>query len=168
MTNDVEVDVDVTYTFTIAEKVDKEYLVANAIIAWLQENLTKLKDDNLDKVFSKVNCGFSEESLKHFGKKPVCDVYINNVEYDSEFNVRHPIKAHTIVLFYMKGANNNTYMKACELHDYLMQEFITNETFRRLTDVVRETRITTSEVRNQALSGKYGVVGAFELSHDLY
>ena len=68
----------------------------------------------------------------------------------------------------MKGANNHIYKKACELHDYLLQEFVTNESYRRLTDNVRDTFINNSEVRNQALSGKYGVIGAFELSHELY
>ena len=32
----------------------------------------------------------------------------------------------------MKGANNNAYLQCCALHDYIMQEFIENETFRRL------------------------------------
>ena len=49
-----------------------------------------------------------------------------------------------------------------------MQKFITEEGFKHLSNVVRDTRVTNSEIRNQNIRGGYGVMGAFELTHDLY
>ena len=115
-----------------------------------------------------MNTGFNENILKTFGKRPVCDIYINNVEYSTDFDSHIPIKVHTMILFYLKGANNHTYLKGCELHDLIMQEFISNNTFKRLDGVVRNTYIDNSEIQNQNIRGGYGVLGAFELTHDLY
>ena len=156
------------YTFTISEKLNPDYRMAYRILTWLRDNMDSMLDDAEKKIFSKVNTGFDENIIKTFGRKPVCDVYIDSVEYDSEFENRLPIKVHSIVLFYMKGANNHTYLKACELHDYIMQEFITNNQFRFLSEVVKDTRIEDSEVRNEQIRGGYGVIGAFEITHDLY
>jgi hypothetical protein len=169
MTNfDEEVDVDITYTFTISDDVISDYGFTTQILEWLQANLEALVDDHRQKIFGKVNTGFDEKILKTFGKKPVCDIYINNVEYDADFEGRKPLRVNTIVLYYLKGANNHTYMKACELHDLLLSKFANEESFRRLTDVVIDTYITNSEVRNENIRGGYGVMGAFELSHTLY
>ena len=117
---------------------------------------------------SRMPEGKRKNTLKSFGNRPVCDVYVDSVEYSGDFDSHIPIKVHTIVLFYLKGANNQTYLKGCGLHDLLMQEFITNTMFKHLTDVVRDTYITNSEIRNQTIRGGYGVMGAFELTHDLY
>lgn len=165
---DIIVDMDETYTFCIKETVCDDYKIAKKISTWLQSNLESLTDDNQNKVFSKVNTGFNENTLKTFGKKAVCDVYINRVEYKGDFDVHAPHKVQTIVLFYLKGANNHTYLQACELHDYILQEFIENESFRRLADVVNDTYITNSELMTQPINKKWGVMGAFELTHQLY
>lgn len=164
----VEVDLDETYTFNITERTIPYYSISAAISEWLVSNLASLTDDNDNIIFSKVNTGFNENTLKTFGKKPVCDVYIDSIEYDTDFDCSAPKKVKTIVLFYMKGANNNAYLQCCALHDYIMQEFIENETFRRLEDVVLDTYITNSELMSQPINKKWGVMGAFELSHTLY
>ena len=156
------------YTFTITERGLPEYTVSVQILEWLQENLAGLVDDFDTPIFGKVNTGFNENILKTFGKRPVCDIYINNVEYSTDFDSHIPIKVHTMILFYLKGANNHTYLKGCELHDLIMQEFISNNTFKRLDGVVRNTYIDNSEIQNQNIRGGYGVLGAFELTHDLY
>lgn len=165
---DVIVDMDETYHFCVEETVCDDYKIAKKISQWLQKNLESLTDDDHKTVFSKVNTGFNENSLKTFGNKAVCDVYINRVEYEGDFDVHAPIKVKTIVLFYLKGANNHTYEKACELHDYILQEFIENENFRRLDGVVNDTYITNSELMTQPINKKWGVMGAFELTHQLY
>ena len=156
------------YTFTITGKLDPDYSMAYSILTWLQGNLEGLKDDYLKPIFGKVNTGFNEDILRTFGKRPVCDVYISSVEYEGSFDNHIPTKVHSIVLFYFKGANNTTYLKATELHDLLMQEFITNNEFKHLDDTVKDTYIMNSEIRNQNIRGGYGVMGAFELTHDLY
>lgn len=156
------------YTFTIKDSTNPEYGVTTQIINWLQENMESLKDDYDKSIFGKVNTGFNDNLLKTFGKKPVCDVYINNIEYDGDFEDHVPRKVNSIILVYMKGANNVTYIKACELHDYLMQKLITDTSFRRLTDVVEDTYITDSEIRVQSIRGGMGVMGVFKLSHTLY
>lgn len=166
--NFVEVDLDERYQFTISEQVTPDYSVSTQILEWLHDNLASLKDDYNNSLFGKVNYGFNDNTIKTFGKRPVCDVYIDKVEYQGDFDNHIPIKVHTIVIFYMKGANNQTYLKATALHDLIMQEFITNNQFREWDDVVRETIIKDSGIRNQTIRGGYGVMGTFELTHDLY
>ncbi len=166
--NQTEVDLDEQYTITISESVNPTYSVSQEISNWLQENLSALTDDNDNVIFGKVNQGFSDESLRTFGKKPVCDVYINNIEYDSTFDSQTPDIVHTFVLFYLKGANSHTYSVVCGIHDLIMQEFLTNTEWQRLDDIVRDTVINRSEIRIQPVGKKWGVIGAFELNHQLY
>lgn len=169
MTNDdINVDVDLTYSFTVSGKTSPEFTMSTRISQWLTENLSNLTDDEHQIIFSKVNNGYNENTLKTFGAKPVCDVYINNIDYNTDFDITKPTKVNTIVLFYLKGANNVTYMKVCTLHDYIMQEFATNTEFKELDGIVRDTIIKNSEIMMQPINKKWGVMGAFELSHILY
>lgn len=166
MTNDdIEVDVDATYRIELKGKTTPTYTISQQISAWLQENLEGLTDDHNKKLFKKVNTGYNDDSLKTFGRQPVCDVHISGIEYSDTFEVTQPDKVNSIVLFYMKGATNKAYMKACALHDYIMQEFIVNEDFKQLKDIVSNTRIQNSEIRTELIRKQWGVIGAFELSH---
>ena len=164
----IEVDLDERYTFTVTERTIPDYTMSSAISNWIKTNLEGLTDDNNNTIFGKVNNGFNEQSLKTFGNKPVCDIYINRVNYDGNFDYHNPQSVETILLFYMKGANNHTYSKACELHDYIMQEFIENQQFKLLENIVKDTYIMNSELRIQPLNKKWGVIGAFQLTHTLY
>lgn len=166
--NFVELNLGDEYTFNITERLTPQYSLSTQISDWLQTNLSGLRDDQNHLIFGKVNKGFSEESLRTFGKKPVCDVYIDRFSYDSTFTNQRPNEAHTFILYYLKGANTQTYHKACLLHDYIMQELLTNEDWRRLDGKVRDTLIENSEIRIQPLNKKWGVIGAFELTHQLY
>ena len=170
MTNEdnIIVELDETYTFTVQEKLSQDYKMSIQIIEWLQRNIASLTDDNDKTIFSKVNTGFDSDSLKTFGNKPVCDVYINRVSYDGDFDNHTPQKVHSIIIFILRGANNVTYEKACELHDYIMQEFIENEEFRILDDVVSDTWIDDSQLMTQPVRKKWSVMGTFELTHLLY
>ena len=168
MTENTELDPKAEYTFTLTDSVDRDYRFATSISTWLQENIAGLTDDDDNIIFSKVNTGFNSETLKTFGKKPTCDIYINNVEYELDFDIHRPLLVNTILIFYFKGANNHAYNKACELHDYLMQEFMVNENFNRLENLVKETRVTNSRLMSQPINKKWGVMGAFELTHTLY
>lgn len=49
-----------------------------------------------------------------------------------------------------------------------MQEFNVNEDFQCLAGVVIETYITNSQLMMQPIRKKWGVMGAFELSHQLF
>ena len=162
------VDVDEEYTFNIKEKINPDYKIAYPILEWLQTELETLTDDDDHTIFSKVNCGFSESTLKSYGKKPVCDVYLDRVEYDGDFENHTPLNAYTFLLFHMKGANNANYLKACSLYDYLLQELLTNESLRTLNRIVKDTHIEDSKIRIQPLNKKWGIIGAFELKHELY
>ena len=165
---DKEVDTDITYTFQVTEQTSDITGVTTQVLEWLHDNLEDLRDDLNKQIFGKVNYGFNDDNIKTFGRKPVCDVYLNKVEYDGDFEDHMPIKVDTILIFYLKGANNHTYLKACELHDYLVSVLSNTESFKRLDNVVRDTYITNTEVRNQKIRGGYGVLGAFELTHTLY
>ena len=110
--DDPKVDVNACYCFDISEKTKPDYKMTSAIIEWLQENMENLLDDEDNQIFGKVNTGFNEETLRSFGKRPVCDVYLDRVEYKSDFDDHIPEKAFTFLLFHMKGANNATYEKS--------------------------------------------------------
>ena len=166
--DDISVDVDLTYSFTVSGKTQPEFTMSTRISQWLTDNLTGLTDDTDNPVFSKVNNGFNENNLKTFGAKPTCDVYISSIDYSTDFDITKPVMVHTIVLFYMKGANNTSYMKACSIHDYIMQEFATNTEFKELDGIVKDTFIKNSQLMIQPIQKKWGVMGAFELSHKLY
>lgn len=163
-----DIEQDIEYTFELSEITNQDYRMAYSISEWLKRNLESIKDSKDNILFGKVNTGFNEDTLKGFGKKPVCDVYVGNVEYNNDFENSIPESVHSIIIFYLKGANNNAYMKCNELHDFLIQEFITNESFRYLDSIVKDTRIINSELMNQPLNKKWGVMGALELSHILY
>ena len=63
---------------------------------------------------------------------------------------------------------NKTYEKACELTDFLIQEFEETLSFRELADVVRNTNVANVEIQIIPQGKTYGVLCAFELEHDLY
>lgn len=72
------------YEIKLSEKTTPDYTISTLISEWLQDNLTGLTDDEDNPVFNKVNLGFSEENLKSYGVKPICDVHINNSEYNHD------------------------------------------------------------------------------------
>lgn len=177
MTN---VDTDITYEFTITDKTTPSYKFTQTIIEWLKHNMENLSDDQDKPIFSKVNYGYNEDTLKGFGKKPVCDVYVSNISYDSDVYENRPSTVTSYIISYLKGNMNVTYSKACELVDYIVQEFNENDSFRELilSETVDDVTTNTGIVRNTFVrdvqlkiipSGKaYGVLCAFELEHQLY
>jgi len=167
--NFVEVDLDEHYTFQISEDTSNpDYRMATSVSQWIKGNLEALTDDNDKTIFNKISYGYDSEKLKTFGKKPTADIYIDHVEYDSTLDNCAPVSVHTIIIFYMKGANDVAYMKTTELHDLLMQMFLTDEDWKILPGVVRGTVITNSQLMSHPSNKKWGAMGAFELTHHLY
>lgn len=172
-------DVDIEYEFDLEPITTIDYKCSLHIVEWLKQNMENIEDTNGHKLFSKVNYGYNEETLKGFGKKPVCDVYINNISYGSDLTHNIPESVTSFIICYLKGNMNKTYLKACELTDYLIQEFNDNEGFRRLTlretvdkrtlitNIVRDTFIRNVELQIVPSGKTYGVLCAFELEHEL-
>ena len=165
---DIIVEPDTTYTFQITEDTLPTYHISPEIMTWITNNLMDLTDNTGNTIFGRVNTGYNESTLKTFGKYPVCDVYINKVDYDRDFDFQSPVNVHTIIIFYLKGANNHTYSKVCELHDYIMQQFLSNPEWQTLDGVVKDTNIESSRLMTQPINKKWSVMGAFELTHKLY
>ena len=164
MTN---IDMDETYTFEVTESTIPDYRMCASISQWIYSNLENITDDNDHKLFNKVNYGYNEETLKSFGKKPVADIYIDHVEYSSDLRYTKPETAHSIIILHVKGANDKAYLKACQLHDYIMQKYIDDMDWRELEDIVRDTIIVNSEIMNHPRNG-WSNMCAFELKHELY
>lgn len=156
------------YTLTLKSKTHPDYRCTTQIIEWIQTNLTSLTDDQNNTIFSKVNYGYNSETLKGFGRKPVADVYIDHLSYTTDFDDNRPDTVTSFIICYLKGNMNNAYVKACELTDFLIQEFEEETSFRELDNVVKGTSV--NDVRLEIIpSGKvYGVLCAFELEHKLY
>ena len=173
-------EVDAEYCFDLEAETHPDYRITRHIMEWLKQNMEDLTDSNNHRVFSKVNYGYNENTLKGFGKKPVCDVYINNLQYDTDFDSNRPNNVNSFIICYLKGNMNNAYLKACELTDYLLQGFELNTDWRELTitstvdnetnynRIVRDTFIRNVELQIIPGSKTYGVLCAFELEHELY
>lgn len=166
---------DEEYCFDLEDLTNNDYKVSKKIVEWLQSNLATLTDTNDNVIFSKVNYGYNENTLKGFGKKPVCDVYLTTTNYDSDFQHNKPTSINSVIICYLKGNMNNTYLKACELLDYLLQEFEENDDWRKLSEtidtvyyrIVQDTFIRRTELRLIPGQKTYGVLVAFELEHQL-
>jgi hypothetical protein len=168
-------DVDIEYEFELEPITTIDYKCCLQIVEWLKHNMENIEDRNGHKLFSKVNYGYNEETIKGFGKKPVCDVYINNIGYDSDLTHNVPDNVTSFIICYLKGNMNKTYLKATELTDYLVQEFSDNPEFRELSltnngsivNIVRDTFIRNVELQIVPSGKSYGVICAFELEHEL-
>lgn len=179
MNYDIEKEMDVTYTFDLIPETKSYYMVTRLIMGWLYDNLSNIKDTHDDTLFSKVNFGYNESTLKGFGKKPVCDVYLTNVNYDTDYDSNKPLNIHSVIICYLKGNMNNTYLKACELCDYLLQEFEENNNWREYSYtttsnnieqnimLIQDTFVRNCELRIIPGTKTYGVLVAFELEHIL-
>ena len=165
---DEEIPMDVTYEFTIKEKTHPDYTCCTSIISWIKSNLEELKDDYNHSLFSKVNYGYNTETIKGFGKKPVADVYVDTLNYTSDFDNNKPDNVNSVIICYLKGNANNAYLKMCELTDFLIQQFEENEDFRELQSIVRYTYVRNVRIQVNPNSKVYGVLCAFELEHKLY
>ena len=167
--NIVEVDLDQHYLFQVSETTSNpDYRFATSVSQWIHDNLEGLKDDNNQAIFNKISYGYDSEKLKTFGKKPTADIYIDHVEYGGTLDNPAPESVHTIIIFYMKGANDVAYLKTTELHDLLMQKFLLDDDWKILSGVVRDTVITDSQLMSQPNNKKWGCMGAFQLTHYLY
>lgn len=167
-TNTITVPVNLEYELELTDKTLPKYTMTQRISQWLHDNLESLVDDEGHNIFNKINYGFSDDNLRNFGNQPVCDVYINRIDYDPSFEDSKPMKVHTIIIFYFKGANNKSYIRLCELHDYIMQEFASNNEFQTLPGIIRDTYIENSRLMTQPISKQWGVMGTFELTHILF
>ncbi len=164
----MEIEYDETYTFNLESSTSYDYKCLQYIIEWLQANMESLVDDDDETLFSKVNLGYNENTLKGFGKKPVCDVYIDRLNYTSDLSNNTPDTVTSFIIAYLKGNMNNAYLKACELSDYIIQEFEETTSFRELDSIVKETYIRNVELQIIPANKAYGVLCAFELEHKLY
>ena len=70
-------EINAIYTFHITEKLKPDFRFTVAVQEWLCNNLQELTDDDDNVIFSKVNKGYNENTLKTFGAKPTyVDKYI--------------------------------------------------------------------------------------------
>ena len=169
-----DVTLNEQYCFDILPE-NKDFQKCKLILEWLKTNLENITDNNDNTLFNKVNYGYNESTLKGFGNKPVCDVYLTKTNYSYDINNDYPSSVTSNIIVYLKGNMNNAYIKAAELNDYLIQEFTTNNSFRLLNQydendnfveaIVNETKIVNSELRIIPSGKTYGVLVALELDH---
>lgn len=159
-----EMELEIEYEFELSPLIDADYKITSLIAAWLKENMESLKDAKGNIIFSKVNYGYDEDILKSFGKKPVCNVYISHVEFTSDLLLNKPFTVTSYIVCYLKGKINKTYELACDLGDYLIQEFMSNDDFRKC-NVVANTTVEDFRVELVPVNHRYGVICALELQH---
>ena len=162
----MEIEIDEEYELVLSPKIEEDYKISSNIAEWLEENMTNITDVNDELIFSKVNFGYDEEILKSFGKKPVCNVYIDQIAFTSDLLINKPTSVTSFIVCYLKGKINKTYTRACDLTDYLIQEFMSNDDFRR-NDIVSNTTVEDVRITLVPVHKRYGVVCALELKHHL-
>ena len=164
-------EMEEVYTIKLTGKTNPDFKRCHDVTLWLKQNLESLVDDDDNTIFSKVNLGYSEDKLKSFTKKATCDVHINNITFEDDFTYRIPKTINSIIVFKLKGKNNNVAENATILLDYLIQEFSANDTFKQLVidgkGIVSDTRITNAGIREQPNNNNWYVLGVIELSHHL-
>ena len=160
-------DTNIIYEFEIDQKLLPDYRVTNTALNWLKNNMDGLVDNDNKPIFHKVNLGYNESSLKGFGNKPVCDVYLDHITYRDDFDLNVPGIIHTVIVVTLKGNANNSYGKALDLTDYIVQEFVENESWKEISRVDKETRITNTEVQINPNNKVWSTMILFELEHIL-
>lgn len=160
-------DTNIIYEFEIDQKVLPDYRITNTSLNWLQNNLTNLVDNDNKKVFHKVNIGYNERSLKGFGNRPVCDVYLDNIDYRTDFDLNVPASLNTVMVVTLKGNANNTYAKALDLTDYIIQEFVENNGWRELDNLIKDTTITDTQIQINPENKVWSTMIVFQLNHVL-
>jgi hypothetical protein len=160
-------DTNIVYEFEIDQKVLPDYRVTNTVLNWLRNNLDKLVDNDNNKIFNRVNIGYNEKSLKGFGSKPICDVYLDNVDYRTDFDLNVPSGLNTFIIITLKGNANNTYNKALDLLDYIVQEFVENTDWRQLDSIVKTTTIEDTQVQINPENKVWSTMIIFQLNHVL-
>jgi hypothetical protein len=173
--NTIDVDLNEQYCFDLLPLTEKSFQRCYMILEWLKSNMENIKDSNNEVLFNKVNYGYNEGTLKGFGNKPVCDVYLTKTNYSYDINNDYPSSVTSNIIVYLKGNMNNAYLKAAEINDYLIQEFTNNNKFRLLNEydkdnefvrtIVNETKIKDSAIRIIPSGKTYGVLVALELDH---
>lgn len=159
-----ELELEEEYEFDLSSIINIDYKISSSIAAWLKTNMEALQDAKGNIIFGKVNYGYDEDILKSFGKKPVCNVYISQIEFTSDLQLNKPYSVTSFIVCYLKGKINKTYERACDLGDYLIQEFMSNDDFRK-NSVVYNTTVEDMRVELVPVNHRYGVICALELQH---
>ena len=164
----VNLEVDEVFSLKLSEKCIPDYKITYALTSWLKSNLESLTDDDDNKIFAKVNIGFAEDNVKSFGNRATCDVHVNTVNFEDDFESSRIDKIDSIIVFKIKGNQEAAMIEATKILDYLIQEFITNDSFKTLSKYVKDTRLTNAGLREQPNKSGWYVLGVLELEHHIF
>lgn len=156
------------YHVKLSESCKGDYGYTYALTSWLKTNLESLTDDDDNPIFAKVNIGFGEDNVKSFGNGATCDVHINNIDFEDDFDTCRIDIINSIIVFKIKGNQETAMLEATKILDYLIQEFITNDSFKTLDGYVHDTRLTNAGLREQPNKSNWYVLGVLELQHHLF
>ena len=165
MTN---LELEEVYSYPLAESCIADYKYTYQLTSWLKSNLESLTDDDNNQIFAKVNIGFGEDNVKSFGNRATCDVHINTVEFEDDLGNSRIDIINSIIVFKVKGNQESAMIESTKILDYLIQEFITNDSFKTLDGYVQDTRLTNAGLREQPNKSGWYVLGVLELQHHLF
>lgn len=164
----VDLEMDEVFSLKLTKKIIPDYKFTYELTSWLKSNLESLTDDEDNKIFAKVNIGFAEDNVKSFGNRATCDVHINTVNFEDDFESSRIDKIDSIIVFKIKGNQETAMIEATKILDYLIQEFITNDSFKTLSKYVKDTRLTNAGLREQPNKSGWYVLGVLELEHHIF
>ena len=164
----VDYEMDEVYQLELSESVIPDYKYTYQLTSWLKSNLESLTDDDDNQIFAKVNIGFGEDNVKSFGNRGTCDVHINTINFEDDFESSRIDIINSIIVFKVKGNQESAMIESTKILDYLIQEFITNDSFKTLSGYVKDTRLTNAGLREQPNKSNWYVLGVLELQHLIF
>lgn len=162
----MDYEVDEIYEFDLAPLITGDYRILAELATWLKDNMESITDSKGNTLFGKVNYGYDEQIIKSFAKKPICNIYVGDVDFTTEFQNNFPDSVTSYIVVYLKGKINKTYELACDIGDYLIQEFMSNPEFRS-SRIVNTTSVNDFRLKLIPNAHDYGVICALELQHKL-
>ncbi|WP_407376626.1 hypothetical protein [Methanobrevibacter sp.] len=141
----------------------------------LKRKLENLTDDEDKPIFKKVLLGFNENKVKIQGDGVVAICYVTgSSEYRETFGRRNiPQYITSVIGFVVRGSDEQKYLKAMRIKDFLRQTLEHDMDFYCLINkdgkrIVRNTLIMNTAVRFDAIATKTDILVAFDLRHHVY
>lgn len=164
----VDYELNEVFHVQLSESITGDSRYTYQLTSWLKSNLESLTDDDDNPIFAKVNIGFGEDNVKSFGNRATCDVHVNTIEFENDFEESMVDKINSIIVFKIKGNQESAMLEATKILDYLIQEFRTNESFKTLDNYIKDTRLKDAGLREQPNKSNWYVLGVLELQHHIF
>ena len=143
----VDYELNEVFHVQLSESITGDSKYTYQLTSWLKSNLESLTDDDDNPIFAKVNIGFGEDNVKSFGNRATCDVHVNTIEFENDFEESMVDKINSIIVFKIK----------CGYTDIIFTPHY-----------IKDTRLKDAGLREQPNKSNWYVLGVLELQHHIF